>query len=63
VQKDNLLTETEKTMLDATRYVVEEISTDGGYLWYYFPDLSRRWGEMEAYESMIWLQHYATVYQ
>ncbi len=61
VQKDNLLTETEKIMLDATRYMVEEISTDGGYLWYYLPDLSRQWGEMEAYESMIWLQHPGTV--
>ena len=61
VEKDNLLTETEKTMLDATRYMVEEISTDGGYLWYYLPDLSRQWGEMEAYESMIWLQHPGTV--
>ncbi|MCK4854083.1 MAG: pectate lyase [Bacteroidales bacterium] len=61
MEKDNLLTETEKTMLDATRYMVEEISTDGGYLWYYLPDLSRQWGEMEAYESMIWLQHPGTV--
>ncbi len=60
-QKDNLLKETEKAMLDATRYMVEEISTDGGYLWYYLPDLSRRWGEMEAYESMIWLQDPGTV--
>jgi len=60
-QKDNLLMETEKTMLDATRYMIEEISTDGGYLWYYLPDLSRRWGEMEAYESMIWLQDPGTV--
>lgn len=61
VQKDNLLKETEKIMLNATRYMVEEISTDGGYLWYYLPDLSRRWGEMEAYESMIWLQQPGTV--
>jgi hypothetical protein len=61
VQRDNLLLETEKTMLNATRYMVEEVSTDGGYLWYYLPDLSRRWGEMEAYESMIWLQHPGTV--
>ncbi len=61
VQKDNLLKETEKTMLDATRHMVEDISTDGGYLWYYLPDLSRRWGEMEAYETMIWLQDPGTV--
>jgi len=61
VQEDNLQREAEQTMLDATRYMVEEISTDGGYLWYYLPDLSRRWGEMEAYESMIWLQDPGTV--
>lgn len=61
VQKYNLPREAEKTMLDATRYMVEEISTGGGYLWYYRPDLSRRWGEMEAYESMIWLQDPGTV--
>ncbi len=61
MQKDNLLLETEKAMLNATRYMVEEISTEGGYLWYYLPDLSRRWGEMEAYESMVWLQHPGTV--
>ncbi len=51
----------ETTMMKATRYMVENISTEGGYLWYYLPDLSRRWGEMEAYEKMIWLQHPGTV--
>ena len=44
------------TMKKATRYMVEEVSTNGGYVWHYLPDMSRRWGEMEAYETMIWVQ-------
>jgi PelA/Pel-15E family pectate lyase len=52
--------EAEQTMLKATRFMVENVSTNGGYLWYYTPDLSRRWGEMEAYKTMIWLQNPGT---
>jgi PelA/Pel-15E family pectate lyase len=44
------------TMKRATAYMVQEVSYRGGYLWNYLPDLSRRWGEMEAFETMIWLQ-------
>ena len=43
-------------MLKATRFWVDRVSTRGGYLWRYLPDLSRRWGEMEAYESQITVQ-------
>jgi PelA/Pel-15E family pectate lyase len=43
-------------MKNATRYMVETVSTNGGYVWGYLPDLSRRWGEMEAYYTMIWMQ-------
>jgi len=50
-----------ETMLQATRYMVETVSTNGGYVWNYLPDFSRRWGEMEAYPTMIWLQHPGTV--
>lgn len=52
--------EAQQTMLKATRFMVEKVSTNGGYLWYYTPDLSRRWGEMEAYKTMIWLQNPGT---
>ena len=48
-------------MKRATTYMVEEVSTNGGYLWSYLPDFSRQWGEMEAYKTMIWLQHPGTV--
>jgi len=35
---------------------MEKLSTNGGYVWTWLPDLSRRWGEMEARDSMIWIQ-------
>ncbi|MFT3846559.1 MAG: pectate lyase [Lacibacter sp.] len=48
-------------MLKATAYMFDHVSTEGGFVWYYTPDLSRRWGEMEAYKSMIWMQDGGTV--
>ena len=44
------------TMKRATTFMVDKVSYRGGYLWAYLPDMSRRWGEMEARETMIWLQ-------
>ena len=46
----------EAEMRRATQFMVEKVSYRGGYLWNYLPDFSRRWGEMEARETMIWLQ-------
>jgi hypothetical protein len=43
-------------MKRATQFMVDKVSYRGGYLWNYLPDMSRRWGEMEARETMIWLQ-------
>ena len=34
--------------------------SDCEYVWSYLPDMSRRWGEMEAKPSMIWIQHPGT---
>ena len=48
--------EIEATMKRATRFMVEKVSTRGGYVWSYLPDMSRRWGEIEAKPSMIWVQ-------
>ena len=45
-----------ETMKRATTFMVEKVSTNGGYVWSYLPDLSRRWGEMEARPTMIWIQ-------
>jgi PelA/Pel-15E family pectate lyase len=36
--------------------MAEKVSTNGGYVWSYLPDLSRRWGELEARSTMIWIQ-------
>jgi PelA/Pel-15E family pectate lyase len=44
------------TMKRATRFMVEDVANNGGYVWSYLPDKSRRWGEMEAYPSMVWVQ-------
>ena len=46
----------EQTMKRATTYMVEKVSTNGGYVWSYLPDGSRRWGEIEAKPSMVWVQ-------
>ena len=60
-QNSKLLEEAENAMMKSTQYMVEEVSTNGGYVWYYLPDFSRRWGEMEAYNTMIWVQSPGTI--
>lgn len=44
------------TMRQATEFMVEKVAYKGGYVWAYTPDLSRRWGELEAAPTMIWIQ-------
>ena len=60
-QPESLVADAKQAMRDATAYMVEEVSTNGGYLWQYLPDFSRQWGEMEAYETQIWVQPPGTV--
>lgn len=55
-QTKDITIEVENTMLRATKYMVDDVSTNGGFVWYYLPDFSRRWGELEAYKTQIWLQ-------
>jgi PelA/Pel-15E family pectate lyase len=43
-------------MKRATSVMVGKIGYQGGYVWNYLPDLTRRWGEMEATPTMMWLQ-------
>lgn len=43
-------------MKRAARFMRERAAYRGGYVWSYLPDFSRRWGEMEAYPTMIWIQ-------
>lgn len=60
-QNLSLLQRAEEAMIRASTFMDKKVSTKGGYVWYYLPDLSRRWGEMEAYPSMIWVQDGGTV--
>jgi PelA/Pel-15E family pectate lyase len=43
-------------MKKAATFYREEVATHGGYVYYYSPDLSRRWGEGEATEDQVWVQ-------
>lgn len=45
-----------KTMKTATGFLINEVSYKGGFVWNYLPDLSRQWGELEAYRTMAWVQ-------
>lgn len=45
-----------ETMKKATMFMTQTVSYKGGYVWSYLPDLSRRWGEMEATPTMVWVQ-------
>ena len=54
---DNALRrETLSAMKRAARFMRERVAHRGGYVWSYAPDFSRRWGEMEAFPTMIWIQ-------
>jgi len=59
--KKNLSEEIKSAILKATKYFDEKVSVEGGYVWHYSPDLSRRWGELEANSTMAWVQGAGTV--
>jgi hypothetical protein len=44
------------TMKKATTFMVEKVALRGGHVWVVSEDLSRRWGEVPARPSQIWLQ-------
>jgi PelA/Pel-15E family pectate lyase len=44
------------TMKTATRFMTDKVAFKGGYVWSYSADMTQRWGEMEAYSTMIWIQ-------
>lgn len=60
-QNESLSLQAEQAMFKATKFMTDSVSTQGGYVWYYLPDRSRRWGEMEAYKTMVWVQDGGTV--
>ena len=45
-----------ETMVEAARYFRGQVATNGGYLWLYQSDLSRREGEGIASPTTIWVQ-------
>ena len=45
-----------KAMRQATDFFRTQVSTEGGYLWRYSENLSRREGEGKATNTMIWVQ-------
>jgi PelA/Pel-15E family pectate lyase len=44
------------TMKRATTFMREKVAVNGGYVWSYSADLSSRWGEMQAFPTMICIQ-------
>ena len=60
-QTKKLDQEARAAMLRATRFMVEKASVNGGYVAQYLPDFSRRWGELEAFPSQVWVQDPGTV--
>ncbi len=43
-------------MHHAAKFMVEEVSCNGGYVWTYTTDLSRQWGEAPARKTQVWVQ-------
>ena len=43
-------------MKRATAFMTDKVAVGGGYVWNVLPDFSRRWGELEAKPTMIWVQ-------
>ena len=44
------------TMKRATAFMTDKAAVHGGYVWSYLPDFSRRWGELEASPTQVWVQ-------
>jgi PelA/Pel-15E family pectate lyase len=45
-----------ETMRKAADFMMNTVSTRGGFVWNYSADLSERWGEVPARPSQIWVQ-------
>ena len=49
------------TMKKASEFMMNRVTNRGGFLMLYSEDLTERWGEIPARESMIWVQDPGTV--
>ncbi|MBN1291005.1 MAG: polysaccharide lyase 10 [Candidatus Latescibacteria bacterium] len=45
-----------EAMKYASRFMMDTVSTNGGFVWNYSADLSERWGEVPARDTQIWVQ-------
>ena len=43
-------------MKKASAFMMDEVSTNGGFVWKYSADLTERWGEVPARPTQIWVQ-------
>ena len=43
-------------MKRASAFMMDTVSTNGGFVWQYSEDLSERWGEVPARDTQIWVQ-------
>ena len=55
-QQGDLPSQAEAALQKAVAYFTTQISTNGGYLWWYTPDLTERAGEGAAADTQIWVQ-------
>jgi PelA/Pel-15E family pectate lyase len=53
---DDLREQAARALRRATEYFRKDVATEGGYLWRYSEDLSRREGEGKATATQIWVQ-------
>ena len=55
-----LRTEAQAAIKRAAEFYVERVAAHGGYVYYYSPDLTERWGEGVATVDQIWVQEPGT---
>ena len=55
-ETSDLPTQAEAALAKAVNYLGTHVATNGGYLWWYSPDLTERAGEGKASETQIWVQ-------
>lgn len=56
LSRADLDAEAKACLAKATAYYAEKVATRGGYVYYYSPDLSERWGEGRATVDQVWVQ-------
>ena len=55
-ETSDLPAQAETALVKAVTYLGTHVATNGGYLWWYSPDLTERAGEGKASETQIWVQ-------